>query len=342
MKKFLSLMLVAFTLIGLMAAFVSCDNATADIDKEYLEVGDYEFDNAGSAMFFKAKDNEKFEIVVSVLGTESTVISGKYALVGTNLVLTDDDGETLNATYKNNSITIDLEGYGNIVFTKDGVSVVTTAAQTNDITISPSGTASVVTTEPATDPAITTKPPKVKPKEPEGYSVGRKKCPDFVVYTMDGMDVWLSDFYGKMPVLVNFWATWCPPCKSEMPGFNNVYKQMSDKFELLAISDEALTTIQNGKNDADGNKKFTDYTFPIMHDRQVNGGKKLFNNTNFYTGGIPSNFIIDKWGYFYHHSKKLTPTSTAADCNVGGMSESELKARILACIDMEEKYMPPA
>ena len=51
-----------------------------------------------------------------------------------------------------------------------------------------------------------------------------KKATDFTVYNTDGYKVNLSEFKGK-PVIVNFWATWCGPCKSELPAFENVYKK---------------------------------------------------------------------------------------------------------------------
>ncbi|MDQ7082775.1 MAG: TlpA disulfide reductase family protein [Aquificota bacterium] len=73
---------------------------------------------------------------------------------------------------------------------------------------------------------------------PGGLGVG-KEAPDFRLKDLSGKEVSLSDFRGKV-VLVNFWATWCPPCKEEIPIFQRVYKKYRDKgFEILAISSDS-------------------------------------------------------------------------------------------------------
>ncbi|AFA47308.1 TlpA family protein disulfide reductase [Acetobacterium woodii] len=59
-------------------------------------------------------------------------------------------------------------------------------------------------------------------------------APDFTIYDQDGNPVKLSDFSGK-PVVLNFWASWCPPCKSEMPHFNAVYQDQKDDVVFLMV-----------------------------------------------------------------------------------------------------------
>ena len=61
------------------------------------------------------------------------------------------------------------------------------------------------------------------------------KAPDFVVYDKDGNKVGLSDYLGK-PVVLNFWASWCGPCASEMPDFEEAYKERGDKIQFLMIN----------------------------------------------------------------------------------------------------------
>ena len=67
-----------------------------------------------------------------------------------------------------------------------------------------------------------------------GLDVG-ERAPDFTVETLDGEEIRLSDFRGEA-VLVNFWATWCGPCRAEMPFINNVYEDQKDRgFNVVAI-----------------------------------------------------------------------------------------------------------
>lgn len=65
-------------------------------------------------------------------------------------------------------------------------------------------------------------------------------APDFEVTTLDGQQVSLASLRGKV-VLVNFWATWCPPCRIEMPGFQRVYEEKHDEgFTIVGISTDAI------------------------------------------------------------------------------------------------------
>ncbi|URN84091.1 TlpA family protein disulfide reductase [Acetobacterium wieringae] len=67
-----------------------------------------------------------------------------------------------------------------------------------------------------------------------GQTEELQTAPDFTVFDQDGNPVKLSDFSGK-PVVLNFWASWCPPCKSEMPHFNTVYQDQKDAVIFLMI-----------------------------------------------------------------------------------------------------------
>ncbi len=61
-------------------------------------------------------------------------------------------------------------------------------------------------------------------------------APDFVLKDLDGNEVTLNDFEGKV-LFINFWATWCPPCREEIPGFIDMYKKYHDKgMEILGVS----------------------------------------------------------------------------------------------------------
>ena len=88
-------------------------------------------------------------------------------------------------------------------------------------------------------------------------------APDFTVYDRDGNAVRLSDYIGK-PVILNFWASWCGPCKMEMPDFQDKYQDLGGEIQFLMI------------NMTDGSRETTDsasafiaeqgYTFPVFYD----------------------------------------------------------------------------
>ena len=113
-------------------------------------------------------------------------------------------------------------------------------------------------------------------------------APDFTVEDADGNAVSLSDYIGK-PVVVNFWASWCGPCKSEMPAFQQAWETYGDQVEFLLIN---LT--DNQQETVASAKKFlatTAYTFPVYFDTQLSGAMA------YGVVGIPATYFIDAQGY---------------------------------------------
>lgn len=106
---------------------------------------------------------------------------------------------------------------------------------------------------------------------------------DFSLNSLDGKQYTLSDLRGKV-VLIDFWATWCPPCKKELPVIEKLHRDFKDEgLVVLGISDENKTTIEKFLKE---NK----LTFPILLDQ---GGKvaKLYK-----VQAIPRVILIDKKG----------------------------------------------
>lgn len=117
----------------------------------------------------------------------------------------------------------------------------------------------------------------------QGLQVGNQP-PGFRLPNLEGRAVALSDFRGK-PVLINFWASWCPPCRFEMPFIQEIYEEWSDKgLIILTINiGESLSTV----------KEFManhGYSFPVLLDTS----QKVAQDYD--VRGIPTTFFIDKNG----------------------------------------------
>ena len=109
--------------------------------------------------------------------------------------------------------------------------------------------------------------------------------PDLTLTDIQGVTHSLSDFRGQV-VLVNLWATWCPPCKAEMPTLQSYHNKYSDKgFTVIAIND--------GDPTADVIQFVKDYslTFPIWLDPTYIATEDAFKTLN-----LPSSFVIDRDG----------------------------------------------
>ena len=110
-------------------------------------------------------------------------------------------------------------------------------------------------------------------------------APDFTFPGLDGKNTSLSDYKGKV-VLVNIWATWCPPCVYEMPSMQKLYNEFNGKnFEILAVSIDAA-----GVDAVAPFMKKHKLSFPALMDPKGTI-KSMYRVT-----GIPESFIIDKQG----------------------------------------------
>lgn len=99
-----------------------------------------------------------------------------------------------------------------------------------------------------------------------GIDIGQV-APNFELQTLDGETVKLSDYKGQM-VMLNFWASWCPPCRVEMPHMDTYYKEFKEEhnIEILAVN---MTTLERGSRE-----KVPEFvekhelTFPILMDEK--------------------------------------------------------------------------
>lgn len=127
-----------------------------------------------------------------------------------------------------------------------------------------------------------------EPSAADSGETEKVEAPDFSVEDVEGNVVKLSDFKGK-PVVLNFWASWCPPCKSEMPDFDKVWKELGEDvaFLMLNMTDGQRET----KKKADKFIAEKGFSFPVYYD---------VNQEAAYTYGIssiPVTYFIDKDGY---------------------------------------------
>lgn len=166
---------------------------------------------------------------------------------------------------------------------------------------------------PATTPPPATVPPGTVAPEtapPETEDPNKNTVPDFPVLDADGNTVRLSDMFGK-PVVINFWATWCPPWKRELPDFDRLCREYGDRVVFMMVN------LTDGRRDTvDGTKKFVSekgYTFPVYFDTGLSGAKA------YSVSSIPQTTFIDANGNVFA-------------TRIGAMSEAALRSYINAIL----------
>jgi DsbE subfamily thiol:disulfide oxidoreductase len=120
--------------------------------------------------------------------------------------------------------------------------------------------------------------PKMEPMK------DRPSAPDFTLTTPDGKKASLKDYRGKV-VFLNFWATWCPSCRTEMPDMDKLYREFKGKgLEIVAVN------VKDKRDDAMGFVKNMKLTYPIMLDPEGEVGL-LYG-----AWGMPATYLIDRKG----------------------------------------------
>ena len=128
-----------------------------------------------------------------------------------------------------------------------------------------------------------------QPAEEEGTEPAKQTAPNFTVYDAEGNAHKLSDFQGK-PVILNFWASWCGPCKMEMPDFDEKYRAFGDQvhFLMVNLTDGSQETVETAS------KFIADqgYTFPVYFDTAMEGAIAYGVNA------VPVTYFLDAEGGF--------------------------------------------
>jgi cytochrome c-type biogenesis protein len=165
------------------------------------------------------------------------------------------------------------------------------------------------TESPESDPPVETGGPTgSETDETEAETEERVKAYDFTLTDQYGVEHQLSDYEGQV-IFLNFWATWCPPCKEEMPDIEQLYRdhEMNSKdLVILAVAypDEDGSVSAQREMDTEGIKQFlidNNYSFPVLMD--VRG--EAFNQ--YQISGLPTTYMIDHEGYFIGYVQGALP-----------------------------------
>ena len=119
-------------------------------------------------------------------------------------------------------------------------------------------------------------------------------APNFTVYDLEGNEVNLTDFFGK-PIIVNFWASWCGPCKMEMPDFNEAYETYKGEIEFLMVN--MTDGSRETKELASSFIAENGYTFPVYYDTDYSAA------ITYSVSSLPTSYFLNANGELVTYAK---------------------------------------
>lgn len=168
---------------------------------------------------------------------------------------------------------------------------------------------------------------------PPGYEVGTDEgdiAPDFELELLGGGDAWLTDYRGH-PIVLNFWATWCQPCRQEMPQLVQAYNEYKDEG-LVVIG----LNMQEGRDLIRPFAEDRGIDYPILIDRDGDIGDQ------YRLLGLPTTYFIDANGVIVSIFRGPLEDKVK-DTNVqGAIGQTELQQRIAAIMAVQVSATPEA
>ena len=160
----------------------------------------------------------------------------------------------------------------------------------------------------ATAPAAT----QAQGETGEATEPAKTPAPDFTLHDVDGNTYKLSDFQGK-PVILNFWASWCDPCKMEMPAFQRKFEEYGDEINFLIVNmtDGARETVEK----ASGHVSTNGFTFPVFYDIEQEAA------ITYGVMSLPTTYFLDAEGNFVAQGRGML-TDEALDRGIAMLLES--------------------
>ncbi len=130
---------------------------------------------------------------------------------------------------------------------------------------------------------------------PKFEYITNEAAPTFTLKDVDGKAVSLTDYKGKVVVL-DFWATWCEPCKASFPGMQQAVNRYKDDLDVVFLFIDTREKVKDYQQLVSSFLKENQYSFKVLYDEMgfTTTNSKLYND--YKIAGIPTKFIIDRNG----------------------------------------------